>query len=183
MEYGNSCMGYEIAGGLGAKLADPSREVYVLIGDGSYLMMAQEIVTSLQEGYKLNIVLLDNHGFSSIGGLSRACGNDGMGTNYRYRRGERYDGEVLPVDFVANAASLGAWTARATTVNELNLALASGRKQNRTAVVVIETSYDQRVPGYESWWDVPIAEVSERDAVKAARRNYEEARGKERWFF
>ncbi|MGA2920613.1 MAG: 3D-(3,5/4)-trihydroxycyclohexane-1,2-dione acylhydrolase (decyclizing) [Candidatus Sulfotelmatobacter sp.] len=183
MEYGNSCMGYEIAGGLGAKMADPSREVYVLVGDGSYLMMAQEIVTSLQEGYKLNIVLLDNHGFSSIGGLSRACGNDGMGTNYRYRRGERYDGEVLPVDFVANAASLGAWTDRATTVNELNLALASGRKQNRTAVVVIETSYDQRVPGYESWWDVPIAEVSERDAVKAARRNYEEARGKERLFF
>jgi 3D-(3,5/4)-trihydroxycyclohexane-1,2-dione acylhydrolase (decyclizing) len=183
MEYGNSCMGYEIAGGLGAKMADPSREVYVLMGDGSYLMMAQEIVTSLQEGHKLNIVLLDNHGFSSIGGLSRACGNDGMGTNYRYRRGDKYDGETLPVDFVANAASLGAWTARATTVNELNLALASGRKQNRTAVIVIETSYDQRVPGYESWWDVPIAEVSERDTVKAARRHYEEARRKERLFF
>ncbi|MGB9284840.1 MAG: thiamine pyrophosphate-dependent enzyme, partial [Candidatus Sulfotelmatobacter sp.] len=149
----------------------------------SYLMMAQEIVTSLQEGYKLNIVLLDNHGFSSIGGLSRACGNDGMGTNYRYRRGESYDGEVLPVDFVANAASLGAWTARAATLNDLKLALASGRKQNRTAVIVIETSYDQRVPGYESWWDVPIAEVSERDAVKAARRSYEEARRKERLFF
>ncbi len=183
MEYGNSCMGYEIAGGLGTKMADPSREVYVLIGDGSYLMMAHEIVTSLQEGYKLNIVLLDNHGFSSIGGLSRACGNDGMGTNYRYRRGDRYDGDILPVDFVANAASLGAWTARATTVQELNMALASGRKQNRTAVVVIETSYDQRVPGYESWWDVPIAEVSKRDAVKAARRNYEEAQRKERLFF
>ncbi|MFZ0200210.1 MAG: 3D-(3,5/4)-trihydroxycyclohexane-1,2-dione acylhydrolase (decyclizing) [Candidatus Sulfotelmatobacter sp.] len=183
MEYGYSCMGYEIAGGLGAKMADSSREVYVLIGDGSYLMMAQEIVTSLQEGYKLNIVLLDNHGFSSIGGLSRACGNDGMGTNYRYRRGESYDGEVLPVDFVANAASLGAWTARAATLNDLKLALASGRKQNRTAVIVIETSYDQRVPGYESWWDVPIAEVSERDAVKAARRSYEEARRKERLFF
>ncbi len=183
MEYGNSCMGYEIAGGLGTKMADPSREVYVLIGDGSYLMMAHEIVTSLQEGYKLNIVLLDNHGFSSIGGLSRACGNDGMGTNYRYRRGDRYDGDILPVDFVANAASLGAWTARATTVQELSMALASGRKQNRTAVVVIETSYDQRVPGYESWWDVPIAEVSKRDTVKTARRNYEEAQRKERLFF
>src|SRR5271163_2328102 len=88
MEYGYSCMGYEIAGGLGIKMAASEREVYVLIGDGSYLMMAQEIVTSLQEGYKLNVVLLDNHGFSSIGGLSRACGNEGMGTNYRYRHGE-----------------------------------------------------------------------------------------------
>ncbi len=183
MEYGNSCMGYEIAGGLGAKMADPSREVYVLIGDGSYLMMAQEIVTSLQEGYKLNIVLLDNHGFSSIGGLSRACGNQGMGTSYRYRRGEKYDGEILPVDFAANAASLGAWTARAGTGDELKAALLAGKQQNRTSVVVIETSYDQRVPGYGSWWDVPIAEVSERDAVKDARREYEEARKKERFFF
>ena len=183
MEYGYSCMGYEIAGGLGAKMADPQREVYVLVGDGSYLMMAQEIVTSIQEGYKLNIVLLDNHGFSSIGGLSRACGNEGMGTNYRYRRGDKYDGEILPVDFAANAASLGAWTARARTAKELKAALAEGRKQDRTSVVVIDTSYDQRVPGYESWWDVPIAEVSERDAVKAARREYEQTRKKERFFF
>ena len=183
MEYGNSCMGYEIAGGLGAKMADPQREVYVLVGDGSYLMMAQEIVTSLQEGYKLNIVLLDNHGFSSIGGLSRACGNEGMGTNYRYRRGEKYDGEVLPVDFAANAASLGAWTATANTAQELKAALIAGRRQDRTAVVVVPTSYDQRVPGYESWWDVPIAEVSEREAVRAARKNYDEARKKERMFF
>jgi 3D-(3,5/4)-trihydroxycyclohexane-1,2-dione acylhydrolase (decyclizing) len=183
MEYGYSCMGYEIAGGLGAKMADPKREVYILIGDGSYLMMAQEIVTSIQEGYKLNIVLLDNHGFSSIGGLSRACGNEGMGTNYRYRRGEKYDGDLLPVDFAANAASLGAWTVRANTAEDLKAALVSGRKQDRTSVIVIETSYDQRVPGYESWWDVPIAEVSERDTVKAARRDYEEARRKERFFF
>jgi 3D-(3,5/4)-trihydroxycyclohexane-1,2-dione acylhydrolase (decyclizing) len=183
MEYGFSCMGYEIAGGLGAKMADPTREVYVLIGDGSYLMMAQEIVTSIQENFKINIVLLDNHGFSSIGGLSRACGNEGMGTNYRYRRGDKYDGDLLPVDFAANAASLGAWTARARTADELRAALAAGREQPRTSVVVVETSYEQRVPGYESWWDVPIAEVSERDSVKAARRSYEEARKKERFFF
>jgi 3D-(3,5/4)-trihydroxycyclohexane-1,2-dione acylhydrolase (decyclizing) len=183
MEYGYSCMGYEIAGGLGVKMADPGREVYVLVGDGSYLMMAQEIVTSLQDGYKLNIVLLDNHGFSSIGGLSRSCGNEGMGTNYRYRRGEKYDGEILPVDFVANAASLGAWTARARTRDELTSALADAHRQTRTSVVVVETSYDQRVPGYESWWDVAIAEVSEREPVRAARRKYEEARRKERLFF
>ncbi len=183
MEYGYSCMGYEIAGGLGVKIADPEREVYVLVGDGSYLMMAQEIVTSVQEGCKLNIVLLDNHGFSSIGGLSRSCGNEGMGTNYRYRRGANYDGELLPVDFVSNAASLGAWAMRAKTRDELAAALAEGRKQERTSVVVVETAYDERVPGYESWWDVTIAEVSEREPVKAARKKYEDARKKERIFF
>jgi 3D-(3,5/4)-trihydroxycyclohexane-1,2-dione acylhydrolase (decyclizing) len=162
-------------------------------------MMAQEIVTSIQEGFRINIVLLDNHGFSSIGGLSRACGNEGMGTNYRYRRTDKndgkndgkydgkndskYDGDPIPVDFAANAASLGAWTAHAHTADELKAALTAAREQPRTSVVVVETSYDERIPGYESWWDVPIAEVSERDAVKAARRNYEEARKKERFFF
>jgi 3D-(3,5/4)-trihydroxycyclohexane-1,2-dione acylhydrolase (decyclizing) len=183
MEYGYSCMGYEIAGGLGAKLANPKREVYVMVGDGSYLMMAQEIVTSLQEGVKLNIVLLDNHGFSSIGGLSRGCGNEGMGTNYRYRRGEKYEGDPIPVDFAANAASLGAWTTRASTHDELRNALAAARKQERTSVIVVETSYDDRVPSYEAWWDVPIAEVSERDSVRAARKKYDEALKKERFFF
>jgi 3D-(3,5/4)-trihydroxycyclohexane-1,2-dione acylhydrolase (decyclizing) len=182
LEYGYSCMGYEIAGGLGVKMALPKREVYVLVGDGSYLMMAQEIVTSIQEGCKLNIVLLDNHGFSSIGGLSRACGNEGMGTAYRFRKGEKYGNELLPVDFVANAASLGAWTARARTADELAAALAAARKQPKTSVIVVETAYDQRVPGYESWWDVPIAEVSERRSVRAARREYEKARKKERHF-
>jgi len=183
MEYGYSCMGYEIAGGLGAKMAHPDREVFVLVGDGSYLMMAQEIVTSIQEGLKLNIVLLDNHGFSSIGGLSRSCGNEGMGTNYRYRSGGKYDGDSLPVDFVANAASLGAWSVRARTREEFQAAIASSRKQPQTSVVVVETSYDERVPGYESWWDVAIAEVSTSEAVKSARRKYEEARKKERLFF
>ena len=183
MEYGYSCMGYEIAGGLGVKMAYPKREVYVLVGDGSYLMMAQEIVTALQEGCKLNIVLLDNHGFSSIGGLSQSCGNEGMGTEYRYRRGGKYKGDTLPVDFEANAASLGAWTMRARTGEELRAALKCAGQQQRTSVVVVETAYDQRVPGYESWWDVPIPEVSERETVKTARKNYEQARKKERYFF
>jgi 3D-(3,5/4)-trihydroxycyclohexane-1,2-dione acylhydrolase (decyclizing) len=163
-------------------MAYPDREVYVIVGDGSYLMMAQEIVTSVQEGYKLNIVLLDNHGFSSIGGLSRSCGNEGMGTEYRFRRGEKYAGDCLPVDFEANAASLGAWTTRASSAKELEAVLAKARQQPRTSLVVIETAYAQSVPGYESWWDVPIAEVSERESVKAARREYEEARKKERYF-
>jgi 3D-(3,5/4)-trihydroxycyclohexane-1,2-dione acylhydrolase (decyclizing) len=182
MEYGYSCMGYEIAGGLGIKMARPEHEVYVMVGDGSYLMMSQEIVTSLQEGYKLTILLLDNHGFSSIGGLSRSCGNEGMGTNYRYRTGEEYEGDLLPVDFQANAASLGAWAVRARTSQEIRQALCEAKKQTRTSVVVVETSYEDRVPGYESWWDVPIAEVSEREEVRAVRARYEKARKNERLF-
>jgi 3D-(3,5/4)-trihydroxycyclohexane-1,2-dione acylhydrolase (decyclizing) len=183
MEYGYSCMGYEIAGALGTKMAHPEREIYVLVGDGSYLMMAQEIVTAIQEDYKLNIVLLDNHGFSSIGGLSRSCGNEGMGTEYRHRRNGKYEGDTLPVDFAANAASLGAWTARARTGEDLKAALSATRKQSRTSVIVIETDCAQSVPNYESWWDVPIAEVSEREAPRVARQKYQEARKKERYFF
>ncbi|HXZ40251.1 MAG TPA: 3D-(3,5/4)-trihydroxycyclohexane-1,2-dione acylhydrolase (decyclizing) [Terriglobales bacterium] len=182
VEYGYSCMGYEIGGGLGVKMAAPDREVYVLVGDGSYLMMAQEIVTSLQEDYKLNIVVLDNHGFSSIGGLTRACGNEGMGTEYRYRRNGKLQGDLIPVDFVANAKSLGAHAVRAQTREELRQALLAARKNKQTSVVVIETAYAQRVPGYESWWDVAVAEVSEVESVRAARARYVEARKKERIF-
>jgi 3D-(3,5/4)-trihydroxycyclohexane-1,2-dione acylhydrolase (decyclizing) len=182
MEYGYSCMGYEISGGLGIKMAAPDREVYVMVGDGSYLMMAQEIVTSLQENYKLTIVVLDNHGFSSIGGLSRACGNRGMGTEYRYRTNGKLEGDLIPVDYVMNAKSLGAEAVRTTTRDEFKQALLAASKSQKTSVVVIETAYDQRVPGYESWWDVPIAEVSEVESVRAARAKYEEAVKKERLF-
>ena len=183
MEYGYSCMGYEIAGGLGIKMARPDREVYVLVGDGSYLMMAQELVTSLQEGMKLNIILVDNHGFASIGGLSRSIGNEGMGTDYRYAKNGRYEGEPIQVDYRANAESLGAWAVRANSIEEFKHALELGRSESRTSVIVVETEIGARVPGYESWWDVPVAEVSEIDAVKAARDEYEKARVKERYFF
>jgi 3D-(3,5/4)-trihydroxycyclohexane-1,2-dione acylhydrolase (decyclizing) len=182
MDYGYSCMGYEVAGGLGVKMADPSREVYVLVGDGSYLMMAQEIVTSLQEKIKLNIVLFDNHGFSSIGGLSRACGSGGFGTEYRYRE-EGLTGPVIRTDFAANAASLGAYTVTARTHDQLAGALAEAKRQPRTSVVVVETDYNDRVGGYNSWWDVPIAEVSESQAVQEARAAYVEAVKKERYFW
>ena len=182
LEYGYSTMGYEIAGGLGIKMADPSREVYVMVGDGSYLMMAQEIVTSIQEGQKLNIVVLDNHGFSSIGGLSRAVGSGGFGTEYRYRSNGGLDGDQLPVDYAANAASLGACTCRVQTREQLEQALVAARGHDRTSVVVVETDINARVPGYESWWDVPVAEVSESETVRAARRDYEGARKKERHF-
>jgi 3D-(3,5/4)-trihydroxycyclohexane-1,2-dione acylhydrolase (decyclizing) len=146
-------------------------------------MMSQEIVTSIQEGYKLNIVVLDNHGFSSIGGLSRACGSGGFGTEYRYRRNGDLGGELIELDLAANAASLGACAVRARTRDELEHALRQGRNRDRTYVVVIETDINQRVPGFESWWDVPIAETSKFASVQHARAAYEEAQRKERYFF
>jgi 3D-(3,5/4)-trihydroxycyclohexane-1,2-dione acylhydrolase (decyclizing) len=183
LEYGYSCMGYEIAGGLGVKMAAPEREVFVMVGDGSYLMMAQEIHTAIQEGYKLNVVVLDSHGFSSIGGLSDACGSGGFGTHYRYRKYGEFTGDVVAVDFVANAASLGAVAKRVGTVEELKNALVEARASKRTTVTAIEVDRDARVPGYESWWDVPIAEVSEMESVAAARRKYETNVKRERNFF
>ena len=180
MEYGYSTMGYEIAAGLGIKMADPDREVYVMVGDGSYLMMAQEIATSIQEGAKLNIVVVDNLGFASIGGLSTACGTGGFGTHYRQRRNGSLNGAPVRVDFVANARSLGARSRRASTQAELESALEDMRGDDRTSVVVIETDRDQSVPGYESWWDVPIAEVSESDAVRSVREAWLAGRAKER---
>jgi len=182
MEYGYSCMGYEIAGGLGVKMADPSREVYVLVGDGSYLMMAQEIATSLQENVKLNIVVFDNQGFSSIGGLSRACGSGGFGTKYAYGDPQNPAG-ASPVDFVANANSLGAHAVRARTHEQLSQALVDLKKQPHTSVVVVETDFYDGVPGYDSWWDVPIAEVSESESVQQARHKYVEGKKKERYFW
>jgi 3D-(3,5/4)-trihydroxycyclohexane-1,2-dione acylhydrolase (decyclizing) len=184
MEYGYSCMGYEIAGGLGVKMAAPERNVYVLVGDGSYLMMAQEIVTAVQEGIKITIVLFDNHGFASIGGLSAAVGGGGFGTCYRYRdpaTGE-LDGDLLPVDLAANAASLGARVWRADTLTAFRQALAAAGNDSRTSVIVVPVDREARVGGYSSWWDVPVAEVSTSDAVRAARAAYAEARRRERDF-
>ena len=182
LEYGYSCMGYEIAGGLGVKMADPSREVYVMVGDGSFLMMSSEITTSIQEGYKLSIIMLDNHGFSSIGGLSRAVGSHGFGTDYRFRGKEsgQLDGEYVPVDFAAICQGLGACTVRARTRDELVSALGNMRHHDRTSVIVIEVDKEARVPGYESWWDVPISEVSEIESIRRARAEYEQAVKKER---
>ncbi len=182
LEYGYSCMGYEIAGGLGVKMADPSRDVYVMVGDGSYLMMASEIVTSIQEGYKLNIVVLDNHGFSSIGGLSQSVGSHGFGTDYRYRTEKtgQLDGEHVLVDFVKLSEGMGAHTVRATSRQDVENALEDMRKQDRTTVVVIEVDKEKRVPGYESWWDVPMSEVSEMESIRQARAKYDQAVRKER---
>jgi 3D-(3,5/4)-trihydroxycyclohexane-1,2-dione acylhydrolase (decyclizing) len=183
MEYGYSCMGYEIPGAMGAKLADPSREVYVFLGDGTYLMMPSEIVTSVQEGIKIIIVLVDNHGFASIGSLSRSLGQGGFGTRYRARNEatKQLDGDVLKVDFAANARSLGAHALKAGTLDELKQALEQAKTLDRTTVIVVETDVSAGVPGYESWWDVAVAEVSELESVREARTRYEEARKRERY--
>jgi len=183
VEYGYSCMGYEIAGGLGVKLAAPEREVYVMVGDGSYLMLSSEIVTSIQEGLKLTIVLVDNHGYNSIGSLSRSLGTDGFGTQYRYRQNgslgvdsDDPTAQLLPVDLAANAESLGAKVIRCRTIDELRSGLEAAKVEDATVVLAIEVDRYEGVPGYESWWDVPVAEVSEVEAVKAARAEYERAR-------
>ena len=184
VEYGYSCMGYEIAGGLGVKMAAPDRNVYVMVGDGSYLMMAQEIVTSVQEGYPLIIVLVDSGGFASIGALSRSVGSAGFGTDYRFRNTSSgsLDGSALPVDLGANAESLGARLFRAHDRASLEQALAAARGADRTAVVHVVVDPVARVPGYGCWWDVPVSEVSEQESVQAARGDYEKALEKQRWF-
>jgi len=176
VEYGYSCMGYEIAGGLGAKLADPEREVFVLVGDGSYLMMAQEIVTAVAERIKLNIIIVDNHGFASIGSLSESLGSQRFGTSYRYRdpKSGLLDGDVLPVDLAANAASLGADVLRARTVVEFRDGLQRARASDRTTVVYVETDPLAPVPSSESWWDVPVSETSALESTQKARAAYEE---------
>jgi len=184
LEYGYSCMGYEIAGGMGVAMADPDREVYVMIGDGSFLMMHTEIVTMVQEGIKVNIIILDNHGYASIGGLSKSLGSDGFGTKYRYRDDEQdqLTGEHIGIDFAKNCESLGAHVIVAKTREALSQALEDAKAiQNKPVCIVTETDRRQRVAGYESWWDVAVAEVSDNPDVQAARQQYEEARKKERY--
>ncbi|MEI6781143.1 MAG: 3D-(3,5/4)-trihydroxycyclohexane-1,2-dione acylhydrolase (decyclizing) [Verrucomicrobiota bacterium] len=182
LEYGYSTMGYEIPGALGAKLADPSREVYVFLGDGTYLMSPSEIVTALQEHIKLIVVLVDNKGFASIGGLSRSLGMGGFGTSYRERSGAsgQLDGELLHVDYAASVRSLGAHAIKAGSLTELKAALEEAKKMDRITVIVVETQPGVGVPGYESWWDVAVAEVSQIEDVRKARAQYVEARKLER---
>ncbi|HLZ38766.1 MAG TPA: 3D-(3,5/4)-trihydroxycyclohexane-1,2-dione acylhydrolase (decyclizing) [Mycobacteriales bacterium] len=182
VEYGYSCMGYEIAGALGAKMADPSREVFALVGDGSYLMMSQEIVTAVAEGIKLTIVLVDNHGFASIGALSESVGSQRFGTAYRYRnpRTGLLDGDVLPVDLAANAGSLGADVLRARSVEEFRAALEQAKGSDRTTVVHVETDPLAPVPSSEGWWDVPVSEVAALDSTRKARADYEAGKADQR---
>jgi 3D-(3,5/4)-trihydroxycyclohexane-1,2-dione acylhydrolase (decyclizing) len=175
VEYGYSCMGYEIPAGMGVKLARPDAEVYVMIGDGSYLMLSSELVTAVQEGIKLIVVLVQNHGFQSIGALSETVGTDRFGTWYRYRNPAtgRLDGDILPVDLAANAASLGATVLRSETIADLRAALATARASKVTTVIHVQTDPLVPAPDSASWWDVPVAEVAGRESAVAARAGYE----------
>ncbi len=183
VEYGYSCMGYEVAGGLGVKMADPGREVIVMVGDGSWLMMSSEIATSIQEGVRLTVVLIDNRGFGSIGGLSRSLGSEGYGTAYRSRGPDgELSGPPLELDLAANARSLGAHGVHVSSTQELAEALERAREGDRTTVIVIDCDPSRGVGSYESWWDVPVAEVSTMPAVVQARADYERERARERPF-
>jgi 3D-(3,5/4)-trihydroxycyclohexane-1,2-dione acylhydrolase (decyclizing) len=183
LEYGYSTMGYECAAGIGAKMACPDREIYVMVGDGNYLMMNNEIVTSIQEGIKFIIILLNNNGFGSIGGLSQSIGSQRFGTKYRYRDEEtgQLTGDTLPVDFAENARSLGAHVIEAHDISSLKKALAEAKEQKTTTVITIETDLYKGIPGY-AWWEVAVSEVSEIDTVKEAYKTYIENKKKQRYF-
>ena len=182
VEYGYSCMGYEIAGALGIKMAAPGREVFALVGDGSYLMMASEIVTAVSEGIKLIVVIVQNHGFASIGELSQKLGSQRFGTAYRYRNAQTglLDGDKLPIDLAANAESLGAEVIRAKTIDDFRSALAQAKASDRTVAVHIETDPLAPVPSSHSWWDVPVSEVAGLDSTRQARTAYEANKANQR---
>jgi 3D-(3,5/4)-trihydroxycyclohexane-1,2-dione acylhydrolase (decyclizing) len=194
VEYGYSCMGYEIPGGIGVKLAAPEREVFVMIGDGSYLMLPGELVTAVAENVKIVVVLVDNHGYASIGALSRSVGSAGFGTHYRRREehqlldapngdGPAQPADPLPVDLAANAESLGARVIRAGSMEEVRSALDEAKTATGGPVVIhVETDRYAGVPSYEGWWDVPVAEISDDPAVQRARREYEDARKAQRQY-
>lgn len=183
LEYGYSTMGYEIAAGIGAKMAYPAREIYVMLGDGSYLMNSSEIITSIQEGIKINIVLLNNNGFASIGGLSESIGSQRFGTKYRYRNAktDQLNGNILPINFPENAKSLGANVIEADSVDSINSALDEAKKSDKTTLIYVETDLKKNVEGY-AWWEVPVAEVSEMDSVKDAYKLYQENKKKQKYY-
>jgi 3D-(3,5/4)-trihydroxycyclohexane-1,2-dione acylhydrolase (decyclizing) len=192
VEYGYSCMGYEIPGAIGVKLAAPERDVFSMVGDGSYLMLPGELVTAVAENVHIVVVLVDNHGYASIGALSRSLGSAGFGTHYRRREQHQLldapDGgrpaqpaEPLPVDLAANAESFGARVVRTRTIDELREALDGAKASPGGPVVVyVETDRYAGVPAYEGWWDVPVAELSDDPAVQEARAEYEQAREAQR---
>jgi len=184
VEYGYSCMGYEIAGGIGVRLACPDRDVFVMVGDGSYLMMATELVTAVQEGIKVITVLVQNHGFASIGSLSESLGSQRFGTSYRYRNPEtgRLDGDKLPVDLAANAASLGVEVIKAMTVGEFAEAIKAAKAAAHSIVIYVETDPLISAPDSESWWDVPVSATSTLESTKQARKIYEEHKATQRLF-
>jgi 3D-(3,5/4)-trihydroxycyclohexane-1,2-dione acylhydrolase (decyclizing) len=179
LEYGYSCMGYELPGGMGVRLADPEREAFVMVGDGSWLMMSGELATAIQEGVKVVVVLVDSGGYASIGALSDSVGGGRFGTQLRRRGADgriALDGEPLGIDLAANAASFGVDVLRPDTLADLGEALATARAAAETTVVYVRTDPMVGVPSYESWWDVPVAETGGPDALHQIREEYRTAR-------
>jgi 3D-(3,5/4)-trihydroxycyclohexane-1,2-dione acylhydrolase (decyclizing) len=178
MEYGFSCMGYEIGAALGAKIAEPEREVFALVGDGSYVMLHSELLTSLMEGLKINVVVFDNHGFQCIDNLQTSQGISQYGNYWRRRNAKtgRLTGEILPVDFAANGESYGARGLRAASVGELRRAVKKALRESRSTVIDVKVTPKSMTGGYGSWWRVGTAEVSKnRQVVEAARKMKSEA--------
>ena len=184
MEYGFSCMGYEIAGGLGIRFAKKTGEVIVMVGDGSYLMMNSEIVTAVQENQKLIILLINNDGFGSINSLSLSLGSNGFGNQYRYREAKtgEYTGIKLPVDYAAHAKSMGIESVKVSEKKKLSHALQQARDNDFSTMIEVLVDPSIKVPGYESWWDVPVAEVSSSEKVSSVRKDYNQRIKSERDF-
>ncbi|WP_197677410.1 3D-(3,5/4)-trihydroxycyclohexane-1,2-dione acylhydrolase (decyclizing) [Friedmanniella luteola] len=184
VEYGYSTMGYEVAGGIGVRLACPDRDVFVMVGDGSYLMMATELATAVQEGVKIIAVLVQNHGYASIGSLSESLGSQRFGTRYRYRNpaSGRLDGDVLPVDLAANAASFGLEVIRTSTAAELADAVKAAKASAGACVIHVETDPLVSAPDSEAWWDVPVSATSTLDSTQRARQVYEPHKATQRPF-
>jgi len=190
LEYGYSCMGYEIAGGLGAKMACPDREVYVMVGDASYLMLAQEIVTSVQEGLKLIVILIDNNGYKSIGSLSRSIGSNGFGTRFLFRDSNsgQVEGDLtseasyLPVNLAKNARSLGAHVIECTDYDSLTKGIKEAQAHPKTTVIYTTCDRYHSVEGY-GWWDVPIAQVSTSKEVNEAREANKPQQANQRFYY
>jgi 3D-(3,5/4)-trihydroxycyclohexane-1,2-dione acylhydrolase (decyclizing) len=182
LEYGNSCMGYEIPGAIGIRMADPDREVFAMVGDAGYLMSPGELVTAVAEGVKIIVVLVQNHGYASIGSLSEASGNGRFGTRFRHRQPDGSDGDLLPVDLAANAASLGAKVLTPRTIGELADALKEARESDQPTVVHVETDPLHYVTIGGAWWDVAVAEVSTSEDVQRARAGYEASKRDQRHY-
>ena len=183
LEYGYSCMGYEIPAGIGIKMAEPEREVVVAIGDGTYLMLNSEIVTAVAEGVRITVVVFDNHGYQCIKDLAANCGTTTQfGNELRFREAAtgRLTGAYIPVDFAKHAEAMGAIGVTARTEDEIRAAVAAARTADRTTVIHVHVSPEKRAPGYEGWWDVPPAQVSAQNDVNAARERYASAVARQR---
>ncbi|MCJ7842290.1 3D-(3,5/4)-trihydroxycyclohexane-1,2-dione acylhydrolase (decyclizing) [Lederbergia sp. NSJ-179] len=182
MEYGYSCMGYEIAGAFGAKLAEPEREVYAMVGDGSFLMLHTELITSLQENKKINIILFDNAGFGCINNLQMENGAGSFGTEFRFRNQltGKLDGQIMEMDFAQVAKGYGAKTYSVHTLKEIREAIEDSKKQSVSTLIDVKVLPKTMTKGYESWWHVGVAEVSKKDSIKQAFKDKQESIRKSR---